>query len=141
MLKALNKLVLFFVLVVSLSPCALSETTIPVTREISDRNGQMELIQNEVKVEDLDIDPINTDKLKNTIVPDPKKEGEKIIALFLKTMLGVVICTGLLYLVLLFVKKFYTSGFVNDEETFENLDLSTPQNKQDALKSFLNRTN
>ena len=115
--------------------------TIPVTRELSDKNGQMELVQNEIKVEDLDIEPINTDKLKNSIIPDPKKEGEKIIALFLKTMLGVVLCTVFLYLVLLFIKKFYTSAFIGEEESFENLDLSTPQNKQDALKSFLNRAN
>ncbi len=114
--------------------------TIPVTREISNTNGQMELIQNEVNVKDIDIDPLDTKKLKNAVVPDAKKESKKVAMLFLKTMLAVVISAVLLYLILLFVRKFYKSAFVDNlSDEYENLDLATPQTKQDALRSFLNR--
>ena len=115
--------------------------TIPVARDISSKNGEVELIQNEVSVQDLDIEPINTKKVKDTVIPDPSKEGKKVIGLFLKTMVAVGFCAVILYFILLFVKKFYSSAFVNTEsEELENLYLSTPNNKQDALKSFLNRT-
>jgi len=122
-------------------PCVNAQTTIPVAREIMD-NNKMELIQNEVKIQDNEIEPINTQKVKETIVPDPQKEGKKIIGLFIKTMTIVVLCSVMLYLVLLFVRKFFSSDFIenNDLEDIETLDLSTPVNKQDALRSFLSRT-
>jgi len=103
---------------------------------------QMKLIQQDVKVNDLDIEPIDTQSIKKTVVPDTKKEGKKVFAYFLRAMLGVVLCAIILYLILVFVKKFYGSAFVNleEEEYFEAFDLSTPKTKQDALKSFLNRT-
>ena len=102
----------------------------------------MELIQNNVQINDLDIEPINVNEVKKTVVPDTKEEGKKVINLFLRAMAGVVICAVILYFVLLFVKKYYGSAFVNTDydEDFESLDLATPNNKQDALKSFLNRT-
>lgn len=103
---------------------------------------QMNLIQQDIRVNDLDIEPINTQEVKKTVVPDTKKEGQKVFAYFLRAMLGVVLCAIILYFVLIFVKKFYGSAFVNpeEEEYFEAFDLSTPKTKQDALKSFLNRT-
>ncbi len=107
----------------------------------SGSSSQMELIENDVSVKDLDIDPINTEKVKKSVVPDAKKEGKRVIMLFLKTMMAVAFCSAIIYVVLLFVKKFYGSAFVsNDYDEFETLDLSTPANKIDALKSFLNRT-
>lgn len=108
----------------------------------SQNNNQMELIQNNVQINDLDIEPINVNEVKKTVVPDTKEEGKKVINLFLRAMAGVVICAVILYFVLLFVKKYYGSAFVNTDydEDFESLDLATPNNKQDALKSFLNRT-
>lgn len=103
--------------------------------------SQMDLIRNDVNVKDIDIDPINTEKVKKNVVPDAKKESKKVIGLFLKTMAAVAFCAVILYVILLFVKKFYGSAFVPHEcDEFEALDLSTPSNKTDALKSFLNRT-
>lgn len=126
-----------------LCPCfAIGEKdTIPVAREIVNSNGQtMELIQNEVNVKDLDIDPLDTKDVKNSVVPDAKKESKKVAMLFIKTMLGVMFSAIVLYIILLFVNKFYKSAFIeNSTDEYENLDLATPQTKQDALKSFLNR--
>lgn len=103
---------------------------------------QMNFVQQDVKVNDLDIEPINTQEVKKSVIPDTQKEGRKVIAYFLRAMLGVVFCSIILYLILIFVKKYYGSAFVNpqEEEYFEGFDLSTPHSKQDALKAFLNRT-
>lgn len=103
---------------------------------------QMNFVAQDVKVNDLDIEPINTQALKKEVVPDTHKEGKKVFAYFLRAMLGVAFCSIVLYLILVFIKKFYGSAFVNleEEEYFEAFDLSTPNNKQDALKTFLNRT-
>lgn len=117
------------------------QETIPVTREIVNEKGeQMELIQNEVNVKDLDIDPLNTKEVKQGVVPDTKKESKKIMMLFLKTMMAVAFCTVIIYVILVFVKKFYGSAFVNREvDEYENLDLATPNSKDEALKGFLDR--
>ena len=113
---------------------------IPVSRGIS-QQGDVELIQNDIKVEDLNVEPINTGKIKESVVPDPNKEGKKVIGLFLKTMIAVVFCAILLYIILFFVKKYYASSFTSsDSEELDDFDLSTPNNKNDALKSFLNKT-
>ncbi len=113
---------------------------ISVSRGIS-QQGDVELIQNDINVEDLDVEPISTGKLKESVVPDPNKEGKKVIGLFLKTMVAVLVCAVLLYFILLFVKRFYSSSFVDSEsEELDSFDLSTPNNKNDALKSFLNKT-
>lgn len=103
---------------------------------------QMNFVQQDVKVNDLDIEPINTQALKKEVIPDTKKEGKKVLAYFLRAMLGVAFCSIILYLILVFIKKYYGSAFANNEEEeyFEAFDLSTPNNKQDALKAFLNRT-
>ena len=101
---------------------------------------EMQQIQ-DVKVNDLDIEPINTQEVKKHVVPDTKSEGKKVMAYFLRAMLGVAFCAIVLYLILIFIKKYYGSAFINpqEEEYFEAFDLSTPKTKQDALKSFLNR--
>ena len=102
----------------------------------------MRLIHQDVKVNDLDIEPIDTNALKDTVVPNTKSEGKKVIGYFLRAMLGVALCAILLYFILLFVKKYYGSAFVNteEEEYFESFDLTTPSSKQEALRTFLNRT-
>lgn len=112
----------------------------PENTQIIDKES-MELIHNDVNVKDLDINPINTKAVQKSIVPDPKSEGKKVLSLFLKTMILSAICAFLIYIVLLFIRKFYASAFVPQEpQEFEELDLTTPDNKQEALKSFLNRT-
>lgn len=103
-------------------------------------NGQYNLVQNDVKVNDLDVEPINTKEVKN-VVPDSKKEGRKVINLFLRVMGAVLLSAVILYFILLFVKKYYGSAFaVEETDEFESLNLTPPENKEDALKSFLNRT-
>ncbi len=115
-------------------------TRFPQNTQVLD-NTSMELIHNDINVKDLDINPIDTNAVQKSVVPDPKSEGKKVFALFLKTMMLSALCALLLYIILLFVKKFYASAFVTQEpQEFEELDLTTPENKQDALKSFLNRT-
>ena len=141
-LKQVDKIVLSSILLCNLvfvpAVLAQNEQDLPINNQI---NAQMNLVENGISVKDLDIDPINTEKVKKSVVPDAKKEGKKVVGLFLKTMMAVAFCSVILYLILLFVKKFYGSAFVsNDFDEFEALDLSTPTNKTDALKSFLNRT-
>ena len=103
---------------------------------------QTNYVQQDIKVNDLDIEPINTQEVKKTVVPDVKKEGKKVFNDFLKVMGLVLLSSVIIYVILLFVKKFYGSAFVeqNDDEYMDALDLSTPDNRPDALKSFLNRT-
>lgn len=103
---------------------------------------QMKLIQKDVKVNDLDIEPMNTQALKNTTVPDTKKETQKVLSYFLRVMLGVMLACVVIALVGVFVKKYHSSAFSSkdEDEYFEALDLTPPNNRPDALKSFLNRT-
>ncbi len=107
----------------------------------SENNQKMELVQNDVRIDDPDIEPINVKDVKN-VVPDTKKEGKKVMELFLKAMLMVIICAVALFFLLSFAKKNWKDAFkeVKTEEEFEALDLSSPNNKIEALKSFLNRT-
>ena len=98
---------------------------------------------NSSRVKDIDIDPINTDQVKKNVIPNTKQEGKKFINLFCKTMFLVLFCGCIIYLILFFVKRFYGSKFVPMDEEYENvemLDLLTPETKNAALKSFLNRT-
>ncbi len=138
MLKQINKIFVLLYIVFSFAFCPVVVADTP--KEAQTPTDKMELIQNDVRVNDLDIEPINVQDVKKDVIPDPHKESKKVMALFLKTMLGVAICAVILYIVLLFIKKFYSSAFVVEEDEYENLDLSTPNNKQDALKSFLNRS-
>ena len=138
MLNKINKafLVGFMVLTLAL-PCVRAENT-----EVkSENSAQNNLIQNDVRVDDLDIDPLNTKKVKKEVAVDTKSEGKKVFMYFFKVMSGVLICAILLYLILVFIKKYYGSAFSTmEEDEYEELSLSTPQNKEEALKMFLNRT-
>ncbi len=140
MLKRLHKIFLTIILFNCLFFVPFAAQCEPLG-DNANNSSQMDLVVNEVSVKDLDIDPINTEKVKKSVVPDTKKEGKKVIGLFLKTMIAVLFSAVIVYLILLFVKKFYGTAFYKNEyEEFEGLDLSTPTNKTDALKSFLNRT-
>lgn len=144
MLKNLPKKIafttIFLMTLVSLSTPVLAEISSEAPLPNQAQN-KMDLIQHDVKVNDLDIEPLNANEVKKNVVPDAKQEGKKVIGLFLKTMMAVAFCAIILYVILVFVKKFYGSAFVNQEyDDFEAIDLSAPQTKQDALKSFLNRT-
>ena len=144
MLKNLPKKIafttIFLMTLVSLSTPVLAEISSEAPLPNQNQN-KMELIQHDVKVNELYIEPLNANEVKKNVVPDAKQEGKKVIGLFLKTMMAVAFCAIILYVILVFVKKFYGSAFVNQEyDDFEAIDLSAPQTKQDALKSFLNRT-
>ena len=104
-------------------------------------SDSLEVIQSDVRVNDLDINPINTQKVKKNVVPDTKKEGKRVLDYFLRVMGAVLACAAILYLILVFVKKFYGSAFALDVQyEYEELNLSSPETKEEALKSFLNRT-
>lgn len=146
MLKLLNKLLLTVVIFSSLicgiiGQPAYSAKGIPV---MTDETAQdLTLDTNSSKVRDLDIEPLNTDKFKKEVVPDTKKESKKLIGLFVKMMCLVAFSAIILYLILFFVKRFNRSSFVPSDEEYENaemLELITPENKTEALRSFLNRT-
>ena len=140
MLKHLHKILLIqtIICLCLATPIAMAAPSLPNNTATME---QMELIHKDIKVNDLDIEPINTSAVKKNVVPDTKQEGKKIIGLFLKSMIMVAFCAVILYIILVFVKKYYGSAFVSNEyEEIESLDLTTPSNKQDALKSFLNRT-
>ena len=119
-------------------PVQYSMAEIPVVQETS----QEIVDDNGVNVTDLDIEPINTDNVKKNVVPDTKREVKKVIGLFIKTMVSVAFCAVILYIILIFVKKYYGSAFAPsaDEEEYDNLELTPPEDKITALKSFLNRT-
>ena len=117
------------------------ENTIPVEHDISQNGEGIEFVHQQVHVEDSNVKPISTGNIKESVIPDPSKEGKKVVGLFLKTMAGVLFCTILIYLILLLVKKYHKGTFTDAEyDELDTLDLSTPNNRNDALKSFLNRT-
>lgn len=142
MLKHLHRIILTlcFIGLIALNPNVQAKNDLIALESITPE--QMKLIQKDVKVNDLDIEPINTQGVKKAVVPDTKSEAKKVGAYLLRAMLAVVFCAIILYLILVFVKKYYGSAFVNpdEEDYFEAFDLSTPDNRQDALKAFLNRS-
>ena len=119
-------------------PMPYCEAVIPVVQESS----QEIITGDNTNVADLDIDPINTDKVKKSVVPDTKREIKKVIGLFMKTMVSVAFCIVLVFVILIFVRKYYGSAFAQsaDDDEYDNLELTTPDDKTSALKSFLNRT-
>ena len=138
MLKQVHRAFFTILMILALAtPCVLADNI-----EVKSENpAQTNLIQNDVRVNDLDIDPLNTKKVKKEVTVDTKSEGKKVFMYFFKVMSGVIICAILLYLILVFVKKFYGSAFNTiEEDEYEELSLSTPQDKEEALKMFLNRT-
>ena len=123
------------------TPMVFAVEDIPQNAKEASQNNGTELIHNDIHVEDSNIRPMSTGAIRESVVPDPSKEGKKVFGLFLKTMFAVGFCGILVYVILFFGKKYYSDFFFNNEsEELENLDLSTPNNKNDALKSFLNRT-
>lgn len=144
MLKRLCKVILLIIVLINFSiaiePAYAKPSGIPV---LTEETTQDLTFDDNVKVKDLDIDPLNTDSIKKSVVPDTKKEGKKLIGLFVKVMLLVALSSLIVFIVLFFVKRFYGSTFVPSDEEYENaemLELITPSTKSDALRSFLNRT-
>ena len=141
MLKRLHKIAFIICTICFLGLSSWAHTDVNTAALKNITAEQMNFVSQDVKVDDLDIEPINTKKVKDGVVPNTKQEGKKVLQLFLKTMLAVAISAILLNVILIFVKRFYGSAFVSqDYDDYEELDLTTPNTKQDALKAFLNRT-
>lgn len=142
MLRKLRKtfVVLALVCAIAIGARAYADNNLVALKSITPE--QMKLIQKDVRVNDLDIEPMNTQGVKSTAVPDTKKEGKKFVAYLIKVMSLVGLSCIIIYFILLFVRKYHSSAFSNKEEDeyFEELDLTPPNNRPDALKSFLNRT-
>lgn len=122
----------------SICPMPICSADIPVVQETS-----QDVFENDAtNVKDIDIDPINTEKVKKHVVPDTKNEIKKVIGLFIRTMTLVVLFAIIIYVALIFVKKYHGSSFAPpaDDDEYDNLELNTPDDKISALKSFLNRT-
>lgn len=141
MLKQLNKTILLTLIALFFALPAVYAEPAPDVQNSEVQNEQMNPPRKDVKVNDLDIEPMNTRKLKKEVIPDVEKEGRKVIGLFLKTMMAVILSAVLLYFILLFVRKFHGNKYIpNSDEEFAEFDLAPANNKDDALKSFLKRT-
>lgn len=142
MLKQLHKIILTLCLTAFMAFLPNVEAKNDLIALESITPEQMKLIQQDVKVNDLDIEPINTQEVKKNVVVNTQTEAKKVLAYIIRGALALVFCIIIIYLILIFVRKYYRSAFVNpdEEDYFEAFDLSTPENKQDALKAFLNRS-
>ena len=83
MLKQLHKIIIFNCLICCLFLNPITIAT-PLAIDATTNKQQMEFIQSDINVKDIDIEPLNTQKVKQSVIPDTKKEGKKIIGLFLK---------------------------------------------------------
>lgn len=143
MLKQLHSFILSVIIVcfLSVSQVAFGEIETNSLQEGIPKDD-VGYVQNNIR--DTNLEPMNTESIKKSVIPDPAKEGKKVIGLFIKMMIAVAFSALLIYALLLLVKKYYPVSFSNsdnnDDDNYENLDLSTPDSKNDALKSFLNRT-
>ncbi len=94
-----------------------------------------------LKVEDSDFDPNVNEELTKTVIPDTGNELMKLISMFAKVMLGVIIATGIIYFLLLGTRNFFHPKLPEKgEEDFDIRDLNSPKTMDEALKSFLDRT-
>ena len=139
MSKKIRKFFLIGLLCINL--ISIGQIQVIATENQTSLQEQMKLIQNDIKIDDLDIEPINTDDLKKKVVPDAKKEGKKVIFLFFKTILLVAFSGAIIYVCLMLVRKYRASDFAEVEyDEFAMLNLASPESKQEAFMSFLNRT-
>ena len=111
---------------------------------IDELNQEMGLgEQKAIIIEDIEASANDNDVLTKNVVPDTFVELKKMVKMFLKVMLGVLVSTIIIFFLLLFVKRFYapqvTLNSLNQDDT-NNDGLDTPTNKNDALKTFLDKT-
>lgn len=120
------------------------ETSETKEEQIDKLNEEMGLgEQKQIVIDDIKSSPNDNIALTKKVVPDTKSELTKMIKMFLKVMLAVAISTVIIFVVLLFVRRFYSpvvtlEDLKTDDEKKNTLD--TPQNKNEALKTFLNKT-
>ena len=77
--------------------------------------------------------------LKDDVSPQPKQELFRVLISFMKVMLGVVICSIIIFFLALFAKKFYSIPNASSAQNTPD-NLHTPNNSDEALKNFLNKT-
>lgn len=109
------------------------EASAPQTVQTTPSNGDIE--KNSIQ------EPYDKSDLKREVVPETRGELFMVALMFLKVMFAVVICSIILYFLLLLVKKGYSEPVVHKTKE-ENLpeDLRSPQNENDALRTFFNQT-
>ena len=99
--------------------------------------------QKQIVIDDVQSSPNDKTALTKKVVPDTKSELTKMVKMFLKVMLAVAISSVVIFVVLLFVRRFYspvvTMGDLNKDND-NKISLDTPQNKNEALKTFLDKT-
>lgn len=112
---------------------ATPEAPAPQTVQTTPSNGDIE--KNSIQ------EPYDKSDLKREVVPETRGELFMVALMFLKVMFAVVICSIILYFLLLLVKKGYSEPVVYKTKE-ENLpeDLKSPQNENDALRTFFNQT-
>ncbi len=94
-----------------------------------------------LRVEDSDFDPNANEELTKNVIPNTGNELLKLISMFARVMLGVIIATGVIYFLLLATRRFFHPELPSKgEEDFDIRDLNSPKTTDEALKSFLDRT-
>ncbi len=94
-----------------------------------------------LRVEDKDFDPNANEELTKEVIPNTGTELIKLISMFAKVMLAVLVASFIIYFLLLFVRKYFHPPLPSKgEEDFDIRDLNSPKTSDEALKSFLDRT-
>ena len=122
-----------------------NEETKETQQERIDRlNEEMGLgEQRQIVIDDIKSSPNDNVALTNKVVPDTKSELAKMVKMFLKVMIAVAVSSVVIFVVLLFVRRFYSPVAAFDESGENNEKrntLDTPQNKNEALRTFLDKT-
>ncbi len=99
--------------------------------------------QRQIVIDDVQSSPNDNKTLTKKVVPDTRSELTKMVKMFLKVMLAVAISSVVIFVVLLFIRRFYAPAITLedlDEDNEKKITLDTPQNKNEALKTFLDKT-
>ncbi len=92
-------------------------------------------------VEDSDFDPNANEELTKDVIPNTGSELIKLISMFARVMLGVIVATGIIYFLLLCTRNYFHPKLPKrSEEDFDIRDLNSPKTTDEALRSFLDRT-
>ena len=99
--------------------------------------------QRQIVIDDVQSSPNDNVALTKKVVPDTRSELTKMVKMFLKVMLAVAISSVVIFVVLLFVRHFYAPMVTLEDlnaDDDKKITLDTPQNKNEALKTFLDKT-
>ncbi len=111
---------------------------------VEDINDEMGLgEQRQIVIDDVQSSPNDNTALTKKVVPDTRSELTKMVKMFLKVMLAVAISSVVIFVVLLFVRRFYAPMVTLEDlnaDDDKKITLDTPQNKNEALKTFLDKT-